>query len=163
MKCETATESAERQLTRNGIEFRGRHRVCITPYRRRGVFLAPSRRSVFQHATTQKKRSARSRFVTLAQRHRDHGWIGDDNGVDGRLFDLSGQKQCYRAVVVLIIGIMMNEFMQARADCQNGSPLEHRNQKQRDDLRSCACAEIIPSARLFCFSLSVHETAPSGY
>ena len=38
MQCETATESAERQLTRNGIEFRGRHRVGITPYRRRGVF-----------------------------------------------------------------------------------------------------------------------------
>jgi hypothetical protein len=113
---------------------------------------------MFQHATTQKKRSARSRVVTLVERHRDHGRIGDDDWVDGRLLDLAGQKQCYRAAVVLIIGIMMDEFMQAWTDYQDRSPLEHRNQKQRDNLRSGACGGILSDARLLGFSFSVHET-----
>jgi hypothetical protein len=125
--------------------------------------LAPARRSVFQQATTQKKRSVRSWIITLVKWHREQSRFAENDEFKGRLLDLAGEKQGDRAVVVLIIGIMMDEFVQAWTDCQNGSPLEHRNQKQRDDLRSCACAEIIPSARLFCFSLSVHETAPSGY
>jgi len=79
------------------------------------------------------------------------------------LLDLTDQKQCYRAVVVLIIGVMMDEFMQAWTDYQDRSPLEHRNQKQSDNLRRGVRGGILSAARLFCFSLSVHETAPSGY
>jgi len=92
-------------------------------------------------------------LVALVETHRDQGRFGDDDWVDGWLLDLTGQKQCYRAVVVLIIGIMMDEFMQAWTDYQDRSPLEHRRQNQRDG----ECAGIPSGAGLLGFSLSVHE------
>jgi hypothetical protein len=113
---------------------------------------------MFEQATTQKKRSAQSRFVTLVERHRDHGPFGDHDWVDGRLLDLTGQKESYRTVMVLIIGIMMDEFMQVWTDYQNRSPLEHHNQKQRDNLRSGASRKILSDANLSGCSFSVHET-----
>jgi hypothetical protein len=73
------------------------------------------------------------------------------------LLDLSGEKQGDCAVVVLIIGIMMDEFVQAWADDQDRSPLEHGSQKQRDHLRTDG-GGILSNARLFGFSFSVHET-----
>ncbi|MGA8660208.1 MAG: hypothetical protein WB586_29160 [Chthoniobacterales bacterium] len=97
-------------------------------------------------------------LVALVERHRDQGRFGDDDSVNGRLLDLAGQKQCYRAVVVLIVGIMMDEFMQGGTDYQDRSPLEHRSQKHRDNLRTDACGGILSAARLFGSSLSVHET-----
>ncbi len=113
---------------------------------------------MLQQATTQKKRSARSWIVTLVERHREQGWLGENDRVKGRLLDLAGEKQGYRAVVVLIIGIMMNEFMQAWTDDQNRSPLEHRSQKQRDNLPTDGGGGILSSARLFGFWFAVHET-----
>jgi hypothetical protein len=113
---------------------------------------------MFQDATTQKKRFARWCVITLVQRYRDRGRFGDHDWIDARLLDLAGQKHCYHAVVVLIIGIMMYQFMQTWTDYQSRSPLEHRNQKQRDDPRSGGCAEIPSGVGVFGFSFSVHET-----
>jgi hypothetical protein len=73
------------------------------------------------------------------------------------LLDLTGQKQCYRAVVVLIIGIMMDEFMQIWKDYQNGGPLHHRNQKQRHDLPNSGSAKTLSGAGPLGFSFSIHE------
>jgi hypothetical protein len=92
---------------------------------------AQLRRRVFHDATTQKKRSARLRVVSLVKRDQDAGGAHEDDGFNGRLLDLPGEKQRYGTVVVLIIGIMMDELMQARADRQYRRPLEHRDQKQR--------------------------------
>jgi hypothetical protein len=74
------------------------------------------------------------------------------------LLDLAGQKECYRAVMVLIICIMMDEFMQAWTDYQDRSPLEHRDQNQGDNLRTGASGGILSDANLLGFSFSVHET-----
>lgn len=117
----------------------------------------PQRRSVFQNATIQEKRSVRLRLAALFEAHLYEGRLGDDDWIYARLLDLTGQKQCYRAVVVLIIGIMMDEFMQAWTDYQDRSPLEHRNQKQGNDLRNGACGEILSDARLLVFWFSIHE------
>jgi hypothetical protein len=109
---------------------------------------------MFQRATTQKKRSARSRIAALVERHRDHGRFGDHDWVDRRLRNLAGQKQGYRAVVVLIIGILMDEFMQTWTDDEKRSPLEQRKQKQRDNLRSGAGGRILSEGQavgLFAF------------
>ena len=119
--------------------------------------LTPQRRSVFQNATIQEKRSVRLRLAALFEAHLYQGRFGDDDWIYARLLDLTGQKQCYRAVVVLIIGIMMDEFMQAWTDYQDRSPLEHRNQKQGNDLRNGACGEILSDARLLVFWFSIHE------
>ena len=89
---------------------------------------------MFQQATTQEESSTQSRGETLVQRLRDQSRLDDDDRVDSRMLDLASQKQCYRAVVVLIISIMMNEFMQVWTDDQDHSPLEHHSQKQRDNL-----------------------------
>jgi hypothetical protein len=113
---------------------------------------------MFQDATTQKKRSAQSRFVTLVERHRNHEPFGDHDWVDGRVLDLTGQKESYRTVVVLIVGIMMDEFMQVWTNYQNRSPLDHGNQKQRGNLRSGESRKILSNADLFGSSFSVHET-----
>ena len=117
----------------------------------------PQRRSVFQNATIQEKRSVRLRLAALFEAHLYQGRFGDDDWIYARLLDLTGQKQCYRAVVVLIIGIMMDEFMQAWTDYQDRGPLEHRNQKQGNDLRNGACGEILSDARLLVFWFSIHE------
>ena len=85
-------------------------------------------------------------------RSRDYDWVY------GRLLDLAGQKQCYRAVVVLIICIMMDELMQAWTDYQDRSPLERRNQKQSDNLRRGARGGILSDATPSGFSFSIHET-----
>jgi hypothetical protein len=122
--------------------------------------LTPERRSMFQRATIQEKRSARSPIAALVERHRDHDRFDNHDGVDRRLLNLAGQKQGYRAIVVLIIGILMNEFMQTWTDDQNRCPLEQREQKQRDNLRSDAGGRIFSEARRLGFSLSVHETTP---
>jgi len=92
--------------------------------------LVPQRRSVFQHATTQKKRSEGSALISLIEWNRDEGRFCDDNWVDGRLLELAGQEHCYGAVVVLVICIMMDELVQARTDRQYRSPLKHCGQKQ---------------------------------
>ena len=115
---------------------------------------------MFQRATTQKKRSARSRIATLVERHRNRDRFGNHDWVDRRLLNLAGQKQGYRAIVVLIIGILMDEFMQTWTDDQNRCPLEQRKQKQRDNLRSGAGGRILSEARRLGFSLSVHDTTP---
>ena len=104
-----------------------------------------------------KKRSARLRVRALLERNLNRHRLCDYDWVYGRLLDLAGQKQCYRAVVVLIIGVMMDEFMQAWTDYQDRSPLEHRNQKQSDNLRRGVRGEFLGS-RLLGFSLSVHWT-----
>jgi hypothetical protein len=119
--------------------------------------LAPARRSMFERATTQKKRSARLWIVTLFERDREQGRSGKNDGFKGRLLDLAAEKQGDRAVVVLIIGIMMNEFVQAWADDQDCSPLEHGSQKQRDHLRTDEGGGILSGARLFGFWFAVHE------
>jgi hypothetical protein len=98
--------------------------------------LVPQRRSVFQHATTQKKRSEGSGVGTLIERRREHDRVCNDDWVDGWLLDLAGQEQCYDAVVMIIVCIMMDKLMQAWTDCQDRSPLKHRHQKQRDNLLS---------------------------
>jgi len=85
---------------------------------------------MLQQATIQKKRSIRSRIATLVERHIDQSRLGENDGVNDRLLDLAGEEQCYRTVMVLIIGIMMDEFMQSWTDDQDRSPLEHRSQKQ---------------------------------
>ena len=115
--------------------------------------LTPQRRSVFQNATIQEKRSVRLRFAALFEAHLYQGRFGDDDWIYARLLDLTGQKQCYRAVVVLIIGIMMDEFMQAWTDYKNGSPLDCRNQKQRHDLRGAEAPRCcrVPSHLVFGF------------
>src|ERR1700680_3012128 len=109
---------------------------CIIPCRLRRRVLVPQRRSVFQHATTQKKRSEGSGVGTLIERRREHDRVCNDDWVDGWLLDLAGQEQCYDAVVMLIVCIMMDKLMQAWTDCQDRSPLKHRHQKQRDNLLS---------------------------
>jgi hypothetical protein len=119
--------------------------------------LAPARRSMFQQATAQKKRSAGSWIVTSVEWHREQGRFGDNDGFKGRLLDLAGEKQSDCAVVVLIIGIMMDEFVQAWTDDQARSPLEHSCQKQRGNLRADGDGGILSSARLFGFWFSVHE------
>jgi hypothetical protein len=91
---------------------------------------------MLQQATTQKKRSARSRIATLVERHRDQSRLGEIDWINDRLLDSAGQEQCYRTVVVLIIGIVMNEFVEGWTDDQDRNPLEHGSQKQRDNLRS---------------------------
>ena len=113
---------------------------------------------MLQQATIQKKRSIRSRIATLVERHIDQSRLGENDGVNDRLLDLAGEEQCYRTVMVLIIGIMMDEFMQSWTDDQDRSPLEHRSQKQRDNLRPDGGGGILSSARLFGFWFSVHET-----
>ena len=120
--------------------------------------LTPQRRSVFQNATIQEKRSVRLRFTALFEAHLYKGRSGDDDWIYARLLDLTGQKQRYRAVVVLIIGIMMDEFMQAWTNYQDRGPLEHRNQSQGNDLPNNACGEILSDARLLVFWSSIHET-----
>ena len=115
---------------------------------------------MFQRATTQKKRSARSRIAALVESHRDHDRLGDHDWVDRRLLSLAGQKEGHRAIVVLIIGILVDEFMQTWTDDQNRCPLEERKQKQRDHLRSGAGGRILSEARQLGFSLSVHDTTP---
>jgi hypothetical protein len=115
---------------------------------------------MFQWATTQKKRSARSPFAALVERYRDHDRYGDHDWVDRRLLNLAGQKQGYRAIVVLIIGILVDEFMQTWTDDQNSCPLEQRKQKQRDNLRGSAGSRILSEAWRTGFFLSVHETTP---
>ena len=115
---------------------------------------------MFQRATTQKKRSARLRVAAPVERHRDHDRFGDHDAADRRLLNLAGQKQGYRAIVVLIIGILMDEFMQTRTDGQNRCPLEQHQQKQRDNLRTDAGGRILVEARRWGFSLSVQETTP---
>ena len=112
---------------------------------------------MFQRATTQKKRSARLWIVTLFERYREQGRFGKNDGFKGRLLDLAAEKQGDRAVVVLIIGIMMDEFVQAWADDQDRSPLEHGSQKQRDHLRTDGGGGILSGARLFGFWFAVHE------
>ncbi len=42
----------------------------------------------------------------------DQSWLGENDGINDRWLDLAREEQCYRTVVVLIIGIMMDEFMQ---------------------------------------------------
>jgi hypothetical protein len=49
--------------------------------------------------------------------------------------------------VVLLIGIMMDEFMQLWTDCQDRRPLEHRSQKQGGRLRADGRARILAGAR----------------
>ena len=96
------------------------------------------------------------RVRALLERYLDRHRPRDYDWVYGRLLDLTDQKQCYRAVVVLIIGVMMDEFMQAWTDYQDRSPLEHRNQKQSDNLRRGVRGGILSATRLLGFSLSVH-------
>jgi hypothetical protein len=112
---------------------------------------------MLQQATTQKKRPVRSRIATLVERHIDQSRLGENDGINARLLDLAGEEQCYRTVMVLIIGIMMDDFMQAWTDDQGRSPLEHRSQKQRDNLRPDGGGGILSSAKLFGFLFSVHE------
>ena len=90
-------------------------------------------RRVFHDATTQKKGSARLRAVSRVKGNQDVGGAHEDDGFNGRLVDLAGEKQRCGTVVVLIIGIMMDELVQAGADCQHRGPLEHRYQKQRNN------------------------------
>jgi hypothetical protein len=52
---------------------------------------------------------------------------------------------------------MKDEFTQAWTDDQDRSPLEHRSQKQRDNLRPDGGGGILSSARLFSFWFPVHE------
>jgi hypothetical protein len=46
------------------------------------------------------------------------------------LVDLAAEKQGDRAIVVFIIGVVMNEFVQAWIDDQDPGPLEHPGQKR---------------------------------
>ena len=75
----------------------------------------------------------------------DQSRLGENDGINDRLLDLAGEEQCYRTVVVLIIGVMMDE-------------LEDRSQKQRDNLRPDGGGGTLSSARLFGFWFLVHET-----
>jgi hypothetical protein len=111
---------------------------------------------MLQQATPQKKRSVRSRIATLVEKHIDQSRLGENDGINDRLLDLAGEEQCYRTVMVLIIGVMMDEFMQAWTDDQDRSPLEHRSQKQRDKLRPDGGGGILSSA-MFSFWFPVHE------
>ena len=101
---------------------------------------------MFQNATTQKKRSEGLGFVPPVERRLDDNRARNDDWVDGRLLDLARQKQCYGAVVVLIICIMMDELVQAWTGSQDRSPLEHRRQKQRDGLVSGGSNGMHPRA-----------------
>ena len=93
----------------------------------------------------------------MFERYWEQGRFGKNDGFKGRLLDLAAEKQGDRAVVVLIIGIMMDEFVQAWADDQDRSPLEHGSQKQRDHLRTDEGGGILSGARLFGFWFAVHE------
>jgi hypothetical protein len=113
---------------------------------------------MFEQATIQKKRSAGSRIVTLFARDREERRFGEYDRVKRWLLDLAAEKQCDRAVVVFIIGVVMNEFVQAWTDDQDGSPLDHRGQKQRDNLRTDRGGGTLSNAGLFGFWLLIHET-----
>jgi hypothetical protein len=114
---------------------------------------------MLQQATTQKNRSVRSRIAILVERQIDQSRLDENDKINDRLLDLAGVEQCYRTVMVLIIGIMMDEFRQAWTDDQDRSPLEHRSQKQRDNLRPDGGGGILSSARLFSCWFLVHEKA----
>jgi hypothetical protein len=90
-------------------------------------------RRVFHDATKQKKASARLRVVSRVKGDQDVGGAHEDDGFNGRLLGLPGEKQRDGTVVVLIIGITMDELVQGRADRQHRGPLEHRCQKQRNN------------------------------
>jgi hypothetical protein len=93
----------------------------------------------------------------LFERDPEQGGFGENDGFKGRLLDLAGEKQGYRAVVVLIIGVVMDEFVQAWTDDQDRSPLEQRSQKQGDNLPTDGGGGILMSARRFGIWFSVHE------
>ena len=75
------------------------------------------------------------------------------------LLDLSGEKQRHRAVVMLIIGIVMDELVHAGTDREHCSPLEHRSQEQCNDCRARGGIGNLSGHRLSGFPFSNHENA----
>jgi hypothetical protein len=45
------------------------------------------------------------------------------------LFYLPSEKQRHCAVMMLVVSVMMDEFVQARTGRENCGPLEHRSQE----------------------------------
>lgn len=121
--------------------------------------LTPQRRSVFQNATTQKERAGGRRLAGPAERQFDPSRLRDDDWISESLLDLSGKKQSHCAVVMLIIGVVMDELVHAGTDREHGSPLEHRSQEQGNNC--CARRGIgnLSGHRLSGFPFSNHENA----
>jgi hypothetical protein len=112
---------------------------------------------VFHDATTQKKGFGRLRVTSLVKRDQDAGGTHDKDWFNSRLLNLPGEKQRYGAIVVLIIGIRVDEFVQARTDRQHRGPLEDRYQKQSDDLCTAGSDRNLLGGRLLGFPVTIHE------
>jgi hypothetical protein len=104
---------------------------------------------VLQKATTQKKRSTRRRVEILAENRFDKGWLPDDDGFNNNLLNLPREKLSDGAVMMLVIGVMMDEFVNARTNGEHGGPLEHRCKKESDNSDAPGSIGIFPDYRLF--------------
>jgi hypothetical protein len=110
---------------------------------------------VLQEAATQKKGSTQ-RCVRVPDENRfekirrvDDGWFNQN------LLNLSGKKLSDGAVMVFVIGIMMDEFVNARANGEHCSPLQHYCDEESDD-RVSGRAGMFPDHRLP-FPFLIHE------
>jgi len=80
---------------------------------------------VFQNATAQKKRCGRlgieGHNKALQSRCRNIGY----NRYDRRVFNSAGKNGGNSAIMMLVVRVMMDEFMELRADCQDHCPVQH--------------------------------------
>ena len=88
----------------------------------------PGRR-VFQNATAQEERAGDQRVADQLERQFYRNRLTENDWINESLLDLPGQKQGDCAIVMLIVGIMMDQFMDAGANREDRGPLEHRRQE----------------------------------
>ena len=80
---------------------------------------------MFQNATAQKKRCGRlgieGRKKAPQSRRRNIGY----NRYHRRVFNAAGKNGRNSAIMMLVVRVMMNEFMELRADCEDNCPVQH--------------------------------------
>jgi hypothetical protein len=90
--------------------------------------LSPGRR-VFQNPTTQKEGAGSQRIADQVERQFYRNRLTENDWINESLLNLPGQKQGDRAIVMLIVGVVMDQFMDAGANREDRGPLEHRCQE----------------------------------
>ena len=73
-------------------------------------------------------------MVELREQNQYGNRLNNLDRADRCYLNLTGENSCYCAIMVFIIGTMVNEFMEGRTGREDQGPLQRRHQRQGNNL-----------------------------
>jgi hypothetical protein len=126
-------------------------------YRSERVFDLPERGSVLENAADQKERTGGDGFDDPLRNVCDQNRFRGDDRLNWRVLDLSRGKHRDGTVMMLVIGIAVDELMNRRTDREQCSPLKHDCNKQGAAGFSGRRRVEMPGYPVRCCAFFVHD------